>query len=101
MKWAAKGGIVDGATLIGAGEKGKEAIVPLDPFWKRLDNYERQGADIDYDRMGSAVAKALSGLPITAEVEIDGETFVRKTVRLMIKAINKIQAFEARKYGHI
>lgn len=101
VKWAAKGGIVEGATLIGAGEKGKEAIVPLDPFWKRLDNFERRGANIDYDRMGSAVAKALLGLPITAEVQIDGETFVRKTVRLMIKAINKLQALEARKYGHV
>lgn len=37
VSWYAKGGIVDGATLIGAGEKGAEAIVPLDPFWKRLD----------------------------------------------------------------
>ena len=37
VNWYAKGGIVDGATLIGAGEKGKEAIVPLDPFWERLD----------------------------------------------------------------
>lgn len=37
VDWYAKGGIVDGATLIGAGEKGKEAIVPLDPFWDRLD----------------------------------------------------------------
>ncbi len=30
MYWAARGGIVDGATLIGAGEAGKEAIVPLE-----------------------------------------------------------------------
>ena len=30
MEWYAKGGIVDGATLIGAGEKGKEAIIPLE-----------------------------------------------------------------------
>lgn len=37
VTWAAQGGIVDGATLIGAGEKGAEAIVPLDPFWKRID----------------------------------------------------------------
>ena len=37
VKWYAKGGIVDGATLIGAGEKGAEAIVPLDPFWDRID----------------------------------------------------------------
>ena len=30
VSWYAKGGIVDGATLIGAGEAGKEAIVPLE-----------------------------------------------------------------------
>lgn len=29
IEWYAKGGIVDGATLIGAGESGPEAIVPL------------------------------------------------------------------------
>ena len=37
VTWAAQGGIVDGATLIGAGEAGAEAIVPLDPFWDRMD----------------------------------------------------------------
>ena len=30
INWYAKGGVVDGATLIGAGEAGKEAIVPLE-----------------------------------------------------------------------
>lgn len=40
VSWYAKGGIVDGATLIGAGEKGAEAIVPLDPFWKKLDKVQ-------------------------------------------------------------
>ena len=30
VTWAAKGGIVDGAALIGAGEAGREAIVPLE-----------------------------------------------------------------------
>lgn len=30
VDWYAKGGIVDGATLIGAGEVGKEAIIPLE-----------------------------------------------------------------------
>ena len=42
VNWYAKGGIVDGATLIGigAGEKGPEAIVPLDPLWKKLDKLQ-------------------------------------------------------------
>lgn len=30
ISWMARGGIVDGATLIGAGEAGKEAIIPLE-----------------------------------------------------------------------
>lgn len=37
ISWYAKGGIMNGPTLFGGGEKGPEAIVPLDPFWKKLD----------------------------------------------------------------
>ena len=37
ISWYAKGGIADGATLIGAGEKGAEAILPLKPFWQKMD----------------------------------------------------------------
>lgn len=37
VDWYAKGGIFDGAQLIGVGEAGPEAVVPLDKFWKKLD----------------------------------------------------------------
>ena len=40
IDWYAKGGIIDGATVfggIGLGEAGPEAIMPLDPFWKKMD----------------------------------------------------------------
>ena len=40
VDWYAKGGIVDGATVfggIGLGEAGPEAILPLNPFWKKMD----------------------------------------------------------------
>ena len=40
IDWYAKGGIIDGATVfggIGMGEAGPEAIMPLDPFWKKMD----------------------------------------------------------------
>ena len=37
VSWYAKGGIATGPTLAGVGEAGNEAIVPLDSFWKRLD----------------------------------------------------------------
>ncbi len=40
VSWYAQGGIFDGATVlggIGVGEAGPEAILPLDPFWKKMD----------------------------------------------------------------
>ena len=38
VSWYAEGGIFDSASLIGVGEKGPEAVVPLDKFWDKLDN---------------------------------------------------------------
>ena len=41
VKWYAKGGIIDGATILGGvdvGEAGPEAIMPLTPFWKKMDD---------------------------------------------------------------
>lgn len=37
VEWYAKGGIMNDPTLIGAGEAGAEAILPLDPFWAKMD----------------------------------------------------------------
>ena len=38
IDWYAKGGIVDRPTILGAGDvRGGEGIVPLDPFWTRMD----------------------------------------------------------------
>lgn len=38
VEWYAKGGVFDSPSLIGVGEKGPEAVVPLDKLWKHLDN---------------------------------------------------------------
>ena len=37
VSWYAKGGIMTQPTLFGGGEAGDEAIIPLDPFWRKLD----------------------------------------------------------------
>ena len=37
IDWYAKGGIFKGAQVIGVGENGPEAVVPLDKFWDKLD----------------------------------------------------------------
>ena len=38
IDWYAKGGIMTRPTLFGGGEAGQEGIVPLDPFWRRMDD---------------------------------------------------------------
>lgn len=40
VKWYANGGIFDSPSVIGVGEAGSEAVVPLDKFWKKLDNLQ-------------------------------------------------------------
>lgn len=37
VEWYAQGGIMTRPTLFGGGEAGAEAIMPLDPFWAKLD----------------------------------------------------------------
>ena len=40
FEWYAKGGIFDSPSVIGVGEAGAEAVVPLDKFWKKLDEIQ-------------------------------------------------------------
>ncbi len=47
IEWYAKGGIADGATIAGIGEAGPEAILPLDPFWKKMDEMKAGTGDIN------------------------------------------------------
>lgn len=72
VSWFAKGGIVDGATLIGAGEAGPEGIVPLNPFWERLDS--------TLEAMTAGQAQP-SGGNLSLVINLDGATIAQKTVR--------------------
>ena len=40
VDWYAKGGIFDSPSIIGVGEAGSEAVVPLDKFWDKLDKMQ-------------------------------------------------------------
>ena len=40
IDWYKTGGIFDSPSLIGVGEAGAEAVVPLDKFWDKLDNLQ-------------------------------------------------------------
>lgn len=46
VEWFAKGFMTKGVNLIGVGEAGTEALVPLDPFWRKLDKYGEQRGDV-------------------------------------------------------
>lgn len=37
IQWYSKGGIMTRPTMFGGGEAGAEGIIPLDPFWNRMD----------------------------------------------------------------
>lgn len=52
IDWYKSGGIFDSPSLIGVGEAGAEAVVPLDKFWDKLDNM--QGGDITINVYPSA-----------------------------------------------
>ena len=96
VTWAAQGGIVDGATLIGAGEKGKEAIVPLDPFWQRL---EKRDDAMDYDRLTEVLVNVLSSIDRTNITMIDGRVAARSTAPYIRKDINDIDRRANRTLG--
>lgn len=64
MNWAAKGGIVDGATLIGAGEAGKEAIVPLERNTQWITTLAKRLADVMLDEnMLDDIADRVAKIP--------------------------------------
>ena len=45
IDWYAKGGIFDGPSVVGVGEAGPEAVVPLDKFWRKMDEMQMGGGN--------------------------------------------------------
>lgn len=78
ISWYAKGGImkaptlfgVNGNNLLGGGEAGAEAILPLDSFYKHLDDRLAQiNNQIDYDRLTKSFVQALKNVNFTIEID--------------------------------
>lgn len=57
IDWYAQGGIMTKPMLFGGGEAGAEGIIPLDPFWNKLDSM----ADSIVNGVSTVVAGALGG----------------------------------------
>lgn len=95
VQWFAKGGLLDGPTLFGGGEAGQEAVLPLDPFWKRLDEHSA----IDYDRLSAALTDALMKSHLTVETVVDGKVIARSTAPYMRNELNSLDNRSNRTLG--
>ena len=91
VDWYAEGGIFDRASLIGVGEAGSEAVVPLDKFWRKLDAIAEAATNSSQGGAG----------PITVVVQLDGREIARTTAPYMETEINRIQNRANRKLGYI
>ncbi|ACV22566.1 Phage-related protein [Slackia heliotrinireducens] len=98
ITWAAKGGIVDGATLIGAGEAGKEAIMPLQgrnmrPFAQAVAAHMDGGEDADrVVRELQAMRRDMANM----KLYLDGRALVGGIAGRMDAALGARQAAAAR-----
>ena len=53
IDWYAQGGLFNSPQIIGVGENGPEAVVPLDKFWDKLDNMQGGETNIVININGS------------------------------------------------
>ena len=81
ISWAAKGGFVDGATLIGAGERGPEMILP------------ESGALMD--RFSSAIASKVGGGDVNVYLQYDASTDATQMAYEIARVLNRKLAMEA------
>ena len=68
IDWYAKGGVFDAPSVIGVGEAGSEAVVPLTEFWKKLEELAQKIIQAN-DRLAVelvlALVEAISGMSIS------------------------------------
>lgn len=93
IDWYKEGAIMSGAqifgmngsTLLGGGEAGKEAILPLDGFYTRLESMFQS-------YFGGNVEQYLAVIAANSQKELylDGDTLVGKTAGAMDKALGQI-----------
>ena len=89
ISWNAKGGIFDGASIIGVGEAGPEAVIPLSS--DRMRPFAR------------AIAEEMGGTggtyTIVVPVEIDGREVARSTATFTRAELRRLDRIDSRKAG--
>ena len=97
IQWYARGGIVDGATLIGAGERGRELITPIEHQQAMQPFAQAVATDLND---GGAFAEMVELLRIIAgkenTIEVDGRELSRALSPFMNSQLGNRAAFAAR-----
>lgn len=97
VNWYKDGGIFDNASVIGVGEAGTEAVVPLEKLWTELE----QRAGIDYNKLSAALVSALAQVQVVSTTNLDSKTIAKEIAPLIRKEINTIDSRNNRKLGYI
>lgn len=77
INWYKKGGIFNSPSVIGVGEAGQEAVVPIDKFWNAMDKMA--------DKIISGVGAGGTNQPII--VQIGNQTLAKMIVDIMRKEV--------------
>ena len=94
IDWYKTGAIFNRPSVIGVGEAGAEAVVPIDTLWNKLDNIAKAVMDTR--------GEATQGIqPVMVVVQLDGREIARVTAPHMESELNKIQSRANRKLGYI
>lgn len=74
INWYKTGGVFSDPSVIGVGEAGAEAVVPLDTFWNKMDNMSKS--------ISNSLSNAKQGGIDTINIvlELDGEVIAKKSI---------------------
>lgn len=111
VNWYKTGGIFDEPSIIGVGEAGTEAVVPLDKLWSKLDNFIGQRVNVSNplteNQIRSIVTETINGVTVqiidamsNVKVEhttnIDGRTVAISTAPFMNSKLGRLAELEER-----
>ena len=95
VNWYKTGGIFDSPSIIGVGEAGREAVIPLD----RLNEFTQSEDALDYDKLAKAIASALGLAKAEVVVQMDKDVLVRTTAPLFRRELDRLDTRNNRKLG--
>ncbi|MBQ7001691.1 MAG: hypothetical protein IJN67_11715 [Oscillospiraceae bacterium] len=92
VDWYAKGGILNGAQifgmlgnrLLGGGEAGREAVLPLDSFYAHLEGMLGNVLGSSYAHIGTMLTHVLSGTGQSTVLSVDGLGSLKDTLAQLV-----------------